>query len=92
MGKDDSTGYYRSFMNFCIDNCFDRIIMTPELNQWFSLASNDPVFGAAVGYNRITGHNGVYYKTHMGPEQLLRNIYTIGEFCRLDVLVHIYDQ
>lgn len=91
MGKDDSTGYFRSFMNFCIDYCFDRIIMTPELNRFFSLAPNDPVFGAAVGYNRITSHNGVYYSTHNGTEQKVRIINQIGEILRIDVLVHLYE-
>lgn len=90
-GRDDSTGYFRSFMNFCIDNCFDRIIMTPELNRWFSLASNDPVFGRAVFYNRIDGHNGVYYSTYNGTEQKVRIINQIGELCRIDVLVHLYE-
>ena len=65
--------------------------MTPELNYWFSLASNDPVFGAAVGYRRITGHNGVYYKTQLGIKQLIRNINMIAELCRIDVLIHLYD-
>ncbi len=90
-GRDDSTGYFRSFMNFCIDNCFDRIIMNPELNQWFSLAPNDLAFGAAVGYNRITGHNGVYYSTHNGTEQKVRIINNIGAILRIDVLVHLYE-
>ena len=90
-GKDDSTGYFRSFMNFCIDNCFDRIIMTPELNKWFSLAPNDPVFGAAVGYNKITGHHGMYYSTYNGTKQKVRIINKIGELCRIDVLVHLYE-
>ena len=90
-GKDDSTGYFRSFMNYCIDNYFDRIIMTPELNKWFNLAPNDPVFGAAVGYNRIQGHNGVYYSTHNGTEQKVRIINKIGELLRIDVLVHIFE-
>ena len=90
-GKDDSTGYFRSFMNFCIDNCFDRIIMTPELNQWFSLAPNDPIFGASIGYRRITGHNGMYYKTQLGTEQKVGIINQIGELCRIDVFVHLYE-
>lgn len=65
--------------------------MNPELNRWFSLAPNDPVFGAAVRYNRITDHNGIYYSTHNGTEQKVRIINQIGQILRIDVLVHIHE-
>ena len=90
-GTDNSSGYYRSFMNYCIDNYFDRIIMTPELNHWFSLAPNDPELGSGVFYGRIEDHHGVHYSTHNGTAQKIRNINKIGELLRIDVLIHIFE-
>ncbi len=90
-GIDNSTGYFRSFMYHCINNYFDRIIMTPKLNHWFSLAPNDPEFGAAVRYKRIEGCNGVYFSTHNGTVQKIKLIYQIAAILRMDVLVHTHE-
>ena len=70
---------------------FDRIILTPELNHWFSLAPNDPELGSGVFYGRIDGHHGVHYSTHNGTEQKIRNINNIGELLNIDVLVHAFE-
>ena len=84
-----STAHYRSFMIYCINNHFPQIIMIPQLHRWFSLAQNDPVFGAAVRYNKVEGYNGIYYSTHNGTAQKVRNMYYIAEILQLDLFVHI---
>lgn len=86
-----STAHYRSFMIYCINNYFPQIIMMPQLHRWFSPAQNDPVFGAAVKYNRVSGCNGIYYSTHYGTEQKIRNMYQIAEILQLDLFVHILE-
>lgn len=83
-----STAHYRSFMIYCIINHFPQILMLPQLHRWFSPAPNDPVFGAGVHYNRVEGYNGIYYSTHNGTAQKIRNIYQIAEILRLDLFVH----
>jgi len=83
-----STAHYRSFMIYCINNHFPQIIMMPQLHRWFSLAQNDPVFGAAIHYKRVEGYNGIYFSTHNGTPQKIRNMYQIAEILRLDLFVH----
>jgi hypothetical protein len=86
--NDDSTGYYRAFMHYCINNYFDMIIMTPELNRRFSLAPNDPVFGADIRFRRIKGHHKMYYSTIYNNLVKEMIIYQIARLLRIDVFVH----
>lgn len=90
-GKDNSSGYYRSFMCYCINNYFDRIIMTPKLNSYFSLAPNDPIFGAAVFYKKIEGYHGVCFSMHKSTSQKIGIIYQIARLLRIEVFVHTYE-
>ena len=87
-GKDNSSGYYRSFMCFCINNYFDRIIMTPQLNHYFSLAPNDPEFGMDVFYKTIQGYNGMYFSMHRGTSEKIKIMYKIAALLRIGLFVH----
>lgn len=90
-GDDNSTGYYRAFMYHVINRYFDRILMTPELNKYFSLAKNDPMFKAAITYNRVEGYRGVYYSTYNGNVQKERRMHAIAKLLRIDLFVHTSD-
>jgi len=87
-GEDDSTGYFRSFMWFCINNYFVQIIMNPELNNKFSLAPNDPMFGVAIRHGRVEGYNGLFFSTLNGNVRKVRIMYSIAKTLRIDLFVH----
>ena len=87
-GQDDSTGYFRAFMYYCINNYFDLIIITPELSNKFSLVGNDPVFGQAIRYNRVECFNGVYFSTLNGNERKERIMYNIASLLGIELFVH----
>lgn len=87
-----STAHYRSFMIYCINNYFPQILMIPQLYRWFSLAPNDPVFGAGVRYNKVEGYNGIYFSTYNGTEQKIRNMYKIAGILHLDLFVHYIEE
>ena len=87
-GKDNTTGYFRIFMYYCIRRYFDRIIMTPELNKFFSLAPNDPMFGTAIAYKRVKGHYGMYYSTKYGNNQKIKRMLLIARLLEIDLFLH----
>lgn len=87
-GEDNSTGYYRAFMYHVINRYFDRILMIPELNKYFSLAPNDPMFKAALKYNRVEGYRRVYYSTYNGNAEKKRRMYAIAKLLSIDLDVH----
>lgn len=90
-GRDNSSGYFRSFMHFCIDYYFDRIIVNESLNNWFSLLQNDPIFGADLRYNVIEGHNGMYFSMHIDTMTKIERIDIIASKLQIDVFIHIID-
>ncbi len=90
-GGDNSSGYFRSFMHYCIDHYFDRIIMDALLSSWFCLIPNDPLFGADLNYNVIEEHNGIYFSMHLATKNKINRIDTISEKLRIDVFIHVID-
>jgi hypothetical protein len=88
-GKDNSSGYFRSFMCYCIRNYFDRIIMNESLNKWFSLIPNDPVFGKDLNYNNlIEEHYGMFFSIHLNTATKKKRIEDIAKKLRIEVFVH----
>jgi hypothetical protein len=62
--------------------------MTESLNNKFSLAPNDPVFGQSIFYNRVEGFNGVYFSTLSGNKRKLSIIKQIARILGIEVFVH----
>jgi len=87
-GKDNSTGYYRAFMYYCIFHFYGRILFTPGTEKYFSPAINDPMFKAAIGYNKVEGFFGLYYSTYNGNEVKERRMYEIAKLLRIELFVH----
>lgn len=88
VGKDNSTGYYRAFMRYCIDNHFASIIMSETLKKRFRLTPNDPDFRQSLYYKRVEGHNGLYFTTYNDNKGKERIMKTIGEELGIDLFVH----
>ena len=91
VGNDNSTGHYRAFMQYCIDNYFDRIIISDTLQRRFRLTPNDPDFRRTIHYKRVEGHHGLYFSNWNGTIAKKRIIETIGEELGIDLFVHIFD-
>ena len=91
-GKDNSSGYFRSFMHYCIDRYFDRIIMNESLNEWFSLIPNDPIFKGDLHYNyTIEGYHGMFFSMHTGTSTKINRIKSIARTLRIEVFVHVIE-
>lgn len=87
-GKDNSTGYFEAFMCYCINNYFDRIIMSPELNKKFSTTPYDPMFRDAIIYGAVKGYNGLFFSTRNGNLQKRNIMYRIADLLNIDLFVH----
>ena len=90
VGINNSSGYFRSFMNYCIDRYFDRILMNPELNEFFSLAPNDPVFKSAITKRSVEEHNGMHYSMNNGTPEKIGIMVHISNLLTIDLFVHTW--
>ena len=91
VGNDNSTGHYRAFMRYCIDNYFDRIIISDTLQKRFRLTPIDPDFKRAIYYDRVEGHNGLYFSNYLGIKSMKRIIESIGAELGIDMFVHTFE-
>jgi hypothetical protein len=77
-GKNTTTDRYKTFMNYCIENYFDAILNSAYLQRHFKQDPDNPDFGQGVHYNRIIGHNGLYYSTYQDSAKKERYIKEIA--------------
>jgi hypothetical protein len=61
-----TTSFYKAFMNYCIENYPIRDNNSKVIKQRFKPDQNHPDFKRARAYNRIVGHNRIYYSTYNG--------------------------
>ncbi len=88
-GKKNTTGYYLMFMNHCIYNYFGRIIMTPELREYFSTTQLDPMFREGIKYNRVKGFNFLYYSTYFDNAGKIDIMYDIASLLGINLNINI---
>ena len=88
--KDTPTGYFCTFMKYCIDNYSDRILRTPELSQYFSLLPNDPVFKSAVARNCVVTHNNLHFSTNSSTAEKIGIMYHIANLLRIGLYVYTH--
>ena len=86
--KDISSGYFRSFMNYCIDNYFDRIIINIELRKWFSLVANDPMFKSAYDKDCIQEHHDLYYSMNNSTAEKIGIMYHLANVIGIGLYVY----
>ncbi len=86
--KNISSGYYRAFMNYCIDNYRLNIIMNQELNQWFSVIPNDPIFKSAFSKGCIQGHNFMYYSLNNSTPEKIGIMYHLANKLGIGLFVY----
>lgn len=91
VGNDNSTGHYRAFMQYCIDNHFASIIISDTLQKLFRFTPNDPDFKRSLVYKRVEGHNGLYFSNWNGTKRKKRLMESIGEELGIDMFVHTFD-
>jgi hypothetical protein len=88
VGNENSSGYFRAFMFYCIDNYYDRIIMSNELKKWFSPIENDPMFKSAVQKGSVCGHNGLYFSLNNGTPDKIGIMYHIANMIGIGLYVY----
>jgi hypothetical protein len=64
-----STGYFKAFMNYCIQNFPVTHLDSVVLNKYFKLDQNHPDFKQGIFYNRIVEYNGVFYSTYSNNQR-----------------------
>ena len=89
--EDNSSGHFRAFMYYCIDNYFDQILIIDSLKHEFSLIPDDPVFKRAVFYKKIEGYKGLYYSMYSGNEKKTSLIKKIARKLDIEVYVHTFE-
>lgn len=87
VGSDNPTGHFRAFMNYCIDNHLDQIVINPELRKWFSIIPNDPIFKSAFDRGSVSEHNQIYYSTNSGTPEKIGIMYHLANVLELGLYV-----
>lgn len=64
-----TTGYFKAFMNYCIQNFPVLNNESNILRKHFKSDPNHPEFRQAIHYKRIVGYNGIYYSTYSNNER-----------------------
>lgn len=64
-----TTGYFKAFMNYCIQNFHVLNNESVVLKRHFKDRSNHPEFKQAIFYHRIVGYNEVFYSTYSNNER-----------------------
>ncbi len=64
-----TTGYFKAFMNYCIQNFPVLNNESNFLRKHFKSDPNHPEFRQAIHYKRIVGYNGIYYSTYSNNER-----------------------
>lgn len=90
VGTNKPTGHFRAFMNYCIDNHFDSLMMEEELIKWFSNAPNDPIFKSAIQKGSVSEHNHIYYSTNNGTPEKIGIMYHLANVLELGLYVSTF--
>ncbi len=64
-----TTGYFKAFMNYCIQNFPVLNNESNILRKHFKTDPNHPEFRQAIHYKRIVGYNGVFYSTYSNNQR-----------------------
>ena len=64
-----TTGYFKAFMNYCIQNFPVLNNDSSVLRKHFKSEPNHPEFKQAIFYHRVVGFNGVYYSTYSNNDR-----------------------
>jgi cytolysin (calcineurin-like family phosphatase) len=79
-----STNWYRSFMDYCIDNYGEQIMANSKLGEYFKTSPTDPGFKAAVKNNKVHGHNPLYFHDYLNTKAKKDRIEKIAKDLNLD--------
>ena len=82
-----TTGYFKAFMNYCIQNFPVLNNESNILRKHFKLDPNHPEFKQAIFYHRIVGYNGVNYSTYSNNERKKMIMEEIAEELRIDLRI-----
>ena len=64
-----TTGYFKAFMNYCIQNFPVLNYESVVLKRNFKDRRDHPEFKQAIYYRRIVEYNGIFYSTYSNNER-----------------------
>ena len=82
-----TTGYFKAFMNYCIQNFPVLNNESVVLSRHFKDRRDHPEFKQAVFYSRIVEYNGVFYSTYSNNERKKSIMEEIARDLVIDVRV-----
>lgn len=86
-----STGHFRAFMCYCIDNYYEQIFVSDFFKKIFSQKYNDPMFGTANASNMVEHHNGLNFSIRYGNVSKIKRMKDIARALGFEVYVHTFE-
>jgi len=87
VNKDNTTEFYKFFMEYCIDNFSAEILVSMDLQRYFKISGEFPNFNRAIFYDRVIEYNGLFYTDWISSKQKKRNIEKISELLNLNTII-----
>ena len=85
----NTTTCYKVFMNYCIENYPPDILLATPLNKYFKQGSLNPEFKRGIVYNRVVGHNFIFYSTYNSTYTKIKRMHFIAD--NLGIQLHLLD-
>jgi hypothetical protein len=80
-----SVSWFRSFMHYCIDNRRVQILNNHRLELYFKLSPHDESFGRTIHYNRVEGHEDLFFHNQLDIKTMTRRISIIALDLNIEV-------
>ena len=89
--NDNTTGFFKLFMEYCIDNHRNQIVNSEQLMKYFKLTGEYPNFNRAIHYDRVIEYNGLYYTDWLASKDKKRYIEKISEILQIETTISTVD-